>query len=356
MLDVLGQLDHVPIAPSASPTSARPSSRGADAPASPCTGRSCGRTGARPTAATSSPRDGVLPMVRERTGLVLDPYFSGTKFEWLLATGACPIDADLALGTIDSWLLWNLTGGEVHATDPSQREPHDAVRHPQPLLWMRDLCSLLHVPIGALPAVLPIAAVASVSPATAAVCHRASRSRASPATSRAALFGQACFTAGMAKNTYGTGSFILLNVGSRPALRRRRACSPRWRGPWRTAPSRTRWKGPIFVTGAAVQWLRDGLADHLGSSRDRPARRDSCRHTAGVYIVPAFAGLGSPWWDPYARGTIVGITRGTDGPTSPAPWWRRWRTRPATPSTQCRPRPARRSPTCASTAAPRRWT
>ncbi len=250
---------------------------------------------------------GHLPLVRERTGLVLDPYFSGTKFEWLLRERGVPADDDLALGTIDSWLIWNLTGGEVHATDVTNAS-RTMLCDIRTRTWDPDLCELLGVPIGALPTIVPSSGrIGTTSPACGAPGGLPVSGVAGD--QQAALFGQACVEPGMAKNTYGTGSFILLNVGE--------TCPPPTEGmlttiAWTLADGTTHYalEGAIFVTGAAIQWLRDGL--HLiDDAAETGPLAASVDDTGGVYVVPAFAGLGSPWWDPYARGTIVGITRGT---------------------------------------------
>jgi glycerol kinase len=250
---------------------------------------------------------GHLPLVRERTGLVLDPYFSGTKFEWLLRERNIPIDDDLALGTIDAWLVWNLTGGEVHATDPtnaSRTMLYDIVDR----CWSVALCELLHVPIEALPAVQPSSGRFGVTSDRCGVAPGIPVSGVA-GDQQAALFGQACFEPGMAKNTYGTGSFVLLNVGPQ--------CPPPTEGmlatvAWELADGTVAYalEGAVFVTGAAIQWLRDGL-NVIDEAAEIGPLAASVGDTGGVYVVPAFTGLGSPWWDPYARGTIVGITRGT---------------------------------------------
>ena len=251
--------------------------------------------------------EGRLDLVRSRTGLVLDPYFSGTKFEWMLRERNIPVDADLALGTIDSWLIWNLTGGAVHATDvtnASRTMLFDIVER----RWSPELCELLHVPIEALPEVRPSSGrVGITSDACGAVAGIPVSGIAGD--QHAALFGQACFQPGMAKNTYGTGSFVLLNVGA--------TCPPPTEGmlttiAWELADGTVAYalEGAIFVTGAAIQWLRDGIGIIEGAAETGPLAA-SVSDTGGVYVVPAFTGLGSPWWDPYARGTIVGITRGT---------------------------------------------
>ncbi len=250
---------------------------------------------------------GHLDLVRSRTGLVLDPYFSGTKFEWLLREREIPVDENLALGTIDSWLIWNLTGGEVHATDvtnASRTMLYDIVARE----WSAPLCELLHVPSGALPEVRPSSGRFGTTSDRCGVPAGIPVSGVA-GDQQAALFGQACFEPGMAKNTYGTGSFVLMNVGD--------TCPPPTEGmlttiAWELADGTIAYalEGAIFVTGAAIQWLRDGLRIVDDAAETGPLAA-SVPDTGGVYVVPAFAGLGSPWWDPYARGTIVGITRGT---------------------------------------------
>jgi glycerol kinase len=251
--------------------------------------------------------DGALAMVRQRTGLVLDPYFSGTKFEWLLTHRDIPVSPDLALGTIDSWILWNLTGGEVHATDPSNAS-RTMLFDITELQWSAELCELLHVPIECLPEVKPSSGRFGVT---------SGRCGAPPGVpvsgiagdQQAALFGHACFRPGMAKNTYGTGSFVLMNVGD--------SCPPPAEGmlttvAWTLADGTTTYalEGAIFVTGAAIQWLRDGLSI-IDTAAEIGPLAASVADSGGAYLVPAFAGLGSPWWDPYARGALIGITRGT---------------------------------------------
>jgi glycerol kinase len=251
--------------------------------------------------------DGALPLVRQRTGLVLDPYFSGTKFEWMLTHGGVEANDDLALGTIDSWLLFNLTGGRVHATDPSNAS-RTMLFDIGKLAWDPDLCTLLNVPMHALAEVLPSSGRFGLTSEDSGVPAGIPISGIA-GDQQSALFGQACFTPGMAKNTYGTGSFVLLNVGP--------TCPEPSEGmlttvAWTLADGTTTYalEGAIFVTGAAVQWLRDGL-QIISSSEEVGPLAASVPDSGGVYIVPAFTGLGSPWWDPYARGSILGITRGT---------------------------------------------
>jgi glycerol kinase len=247
--------------------------------------------------------------IRRATGLVLDPYFSATKLHWLLANGHVTPDADLAFGTVDSWLLWKLTGGPaggVHATDPSNASRtllYDIGRR----AWSDELLSLFGVPEACLPEVRPSSGrFGTTTPAAAAGLTVPVSGIAGD--QQAALFGQACFTAGMTKNTYGTGSFVLQNVGSTlPPPTEGLLTTVAW-----TIGAEVTYalEGAIFVTGAAVQWMRDGLG-LIGDAAETGPLAASVPDSGGVYLVPAFAGLGSPYWDPYARGTIVGITRGT---------------------------------------------
>jgi glycerol kinase len=262
------------------------------------------RTAARCDALAAA---GHLPLVRERTGLVLDPYFSASKFEWLLTEGGVPVTDDLALGTVDSWVLWNLTGGEVHATDPSNAA-RTMLFDIGALAWDDDLCALFGVPQTALPRVLPSSGRFGVTSARCGVAAGLPVSGIA-GDQQAALFGQACFTPGMAKNTFGTGSFVLMNVGAEvPAPADGMLTTVAWTLADGTVTYAL--EGAIFVTGAAVQWLRDGVGIIAEAAQVGPLAA-SVNDTGGVFVVPAFTGLGSPWWDPYARGTVVGITRGT---------------------------------------------
>ncbi len=251
---------------------------------------------------------GHLESVRRRTGLVLDPYFSGTKFGWLLTAGGVEADQNLALGTIDSWLIWNLTGGAVHATEPSNAS-RTMLFDLETLSWSPELADLLGVPASALPEVRPSSGRFGLTADTTVLGAGVPISGAA-GDQQAALFGQACFQPGMTKNTYGTGSFVLMNVGPR--------CPPPVEGllttvAWTLAdhgPATYAYEGAVFVTGAAIQWLRDGLGIIADASEIEPLAA-SVADTGDVFLVPAFAGLGSPGWDPSARGTIVGLTRGT---------------------------------------------
>ena len=250
---------------------------------------------------------GHLPLVRERTGLVLDPYFSGTKMAWLLTEGGVEHTPDLALGTVDSWVLWQLTGGDVFATDPSNAS-RTLLYDIDALSWSDELCDLFGVPRGALPEVRPTSGRFGVTASGLPVAEGIPVSGIA-GDQQSALFGQACFVPGMTKNTYGTGSFVLMNVGQ--------GCPAPVEGllttvAWTLAGGRTdyAYEGAIFSTGAAIQWMRDGLGV-IGEAAETGPLAASVESTEGVYVVPAFTGLGSPWWDPYARGTVVGITRGT---------------------------------------------
>ena len=258
---------------------------------------------------------GHLPTVRRLTGLVLDPYFSATKLAWLLTEGGVEAGPDLAFGTVDSWLIWKLTGGAAHVTDASNASRtllYDIGR----LEWSDALTSLFEVPPSCLPEVLPSSGRFGTTAAGAVDGIPAGSPVSGIAgDQQAALFGQACFEEGMTKNTYGTGSFVLMNVGPTcpdpvEGLLTTVAWvldSPSGAGP---AVRAYALEGAIFVTGAAIQWLRDGLGIISDAAEIGPLAA-SLDDNEGVYLVPAFTGLGSPWWDPYARGTVVGLSRGT---------------------------------------------
>jgi glycerol kinase len=253
---------------------------------------------------------GVEPLVRSTTGLVLDPYFTATKAEWLLTTGGVEITAHLAIGTVDAWVLWNLTGGPdggVFATEPSNAS-RTMLYDIRAQAWSDELLDRFGVPATALPEVRPSSGRFGLTTAEAGVPAGIPVSGIA-GDQQAALFGQACLEPGMTKNTYGTGSFVLMHVGD--------TCPDPVEGllttvGWTLADGTTAYalEGAIFVTGAAVQWLRDGLGI-IGSADEIAALAASVPDTEGCFLVPAFTGLGSPWWDPYARGTLLGITRGT---------------------------------------------
>jgi glycerol kinase len=248
-----------------------------------------------------------LPLVREQTGLVLDPYFSGTKIEWMMQNGQIPRNVDVAFGTIDSWIVWNLTGGASFVTDPSNasRTMLFDIRNMQ---WSSELCQLFDVEISSLPTVVPSSGRCGVTIARDGIPGGIPISGIA-GDQQAALFGQSCFTKGSTKNTYGTGSFVLMNVGSElPKPLHGMLTTVAWDlGDGRPTYAL---EGAIFVTGAAVQWLRDGLGI-IGHAAELEPLAVSVNDAGGVVLVPAFTGLGSPWWDPDARGAIFGITRGT---------------------------------------------
>jgi len=236
---------------------------------------------------------------RERTGLVLDAYFSGTKYEWLLKKGE--VGGDALLGTIDAWLVYKLTGN--HATDYSNAS-RTLLFNIRELAWDEELCDLLNVPVGSLPEALPNAHVYGETSEFGGSVPVAGIA----GDQQAALYGQACQEPGLGKNTYGTGNFLLQNAGSgSPLLEQGLITTIAWGIGDRVDYAL---ESSIFVTGSAVQWLRDGLGiiEQAAETEDLARSLDS---NDGVYFVPALTGLGSPHWDPYARGTIVGLTRGS---------------------------------------------
>jgi glycerol kinase len=243
--------------------------------------------------------EGHEPLVRERTGLVIDPYFSGTKIEWLLENVEAAREA--VFGTIDSWLVFKLTGRHVTDYSNASRTMLFDIRR---LAWDPELCALLGVDPSRLPEPVPSSAVY----ATTAEFGGEVPVAGIAGDQQAALFGQACHAPGEAKNTYGTGSFVLLNAGAEaPPPGEGLLTTVAW-GLGEEADYAL--EAAIFVTGAAVQWLRDGLGI-LSEASESEALADSLEGNDGVYFVPALTGLGSPHWDPYARGTIVGLTRGS---------------------------------------------
>jgi glycerol kinase len=253
-------------------------------------------------------RDGFEPEVTRRTGLLLDPYFSGTKLAWLLenvpGARARAEAGELAFGTVDSWLVWKLTGGATHVTDVSNAS-RTLLLDIATGRWDDFMLDLLRIPRAVLPQVVP-----SSMGRTAPVGTLEGRDvpiAGIAGDQQAALFGQACFEPGMAKNTYGTGCFLLLNTGSEPLASANRLLTTI---AWQTDVRRYALEGAVFVGGAVVQWLRDGLG-FIEQSGEVEALAASVEDSGGVYLVPAFTGLGSPHWDAYARGTIVGLSRGT---------------------------------------------
>lgn len=250
--------------------------------------------------------------VQQKTGLVIDAYFSGTKLEWLLdnvpGARARAEAGELAFGTIDSWLIWKLTGGRVHATDASNAS-RTMLFNLRTGDWDPDLLTLLRVPRAVLPQVVASSGVLAATEATLLGAELPIAGIAGD--QQAATFGQACWTPGMAKNTYGTGCFMLMNTGAqRVPSRNRLLTTVGWRGP--AGPTNLAFclEGSVFMAGATVQWLRDGL-QIIQSAPEVESLAEQVDDTADVYLVPAFAGLGTPDWDGHARGTLVGMTRGT---------------------------------------------
>jgi glycerol kinase len=256
--------------------------------------------------------DGVEGLVRRKTGLVLDAYFSGTKIRWLLDEVPGARDraerGDLAFGTVDAWLIWKLTGGRVHATDATNasRTLGLDLRTGD---WDGEMLKILGVPRSMLPVVAPSAGVLGETVDLGWV-PRGIPIAGVAGDQQAALFGQACLAPGDAKNTYGTGCFMLLNTGPAPVVSTHGLLTTiAWRIDGQTSYAL---EGSVFVAGAAIQWLRDGLGI-VRNAAESQALAESVPDTGGVYFVPAFVGLGAPHWDMYARGTIVGLTRGTTG-------------------------------------------
>ena len=248
-----------------------------------------------------------LPLVRATTGLVLDPYFSASKIEWMITHGNLPVDDRLAFGTIDSWIIWNLTNGSAFVTDATNAS-RTMLFDIQNMCWSRELCELFKVPMNALPTVVPSSGRCALTAEHAGIPKGIPISGIA-GDQQAALFGQACFDVGTSKNTYGTGSFVLMNVGNTcPQPADGMLTTVAW--DLGTGSPTYALEGAIFVTGSAIQWLRDGLQIIQHAHEVGPLAQ-SVNDSGGVVVVPAFTGLGSPWWDPNARGTIIGITRGT---------------------------------------------
>ncbi|MGA7571962.1 MAG: glycerol kinase GlpK [Candidatus Aquilonibacter sp.] len=253
---------------------------------------------------------GYAETVTQKTGLLLDPYFSATKIAWILdnveGVRARAERGEIAFGTVDSWLIYNLTGGAVHATDYTNAS-RTLLFNLRTLEWDDELLRIFDVPRAILPEARPcVADFGAVDPS---VFGGAVPIAGVAGDQQAALAGQAGFAKGLAKNTYGTGSFVMLNTGDEIVHSKNGLVSTVGFSAQRGVATYAL-EGSIFVTGSAVQWLRDGLGLIATSAEIEPlAARVS--DTAGVYFVPAFTGLGAPYWDPYARGTIVGLTRGS---------------------------------------------
>ena len=248
-------------------------------------------------------------LVQQKSGLLIDSYFCAPKLHWLLENVPGAREraerGELAFGTIDSWLLWKLSGGRVHATDVTNAS-RTMLLNIATCEWDDELLKLFNIPRSILPEVRPSSHIFGETEAK--IFGAPIKLGGAAGDQQSALFGQNCTGHGMAKNTYGTGCFMLMNIGNKPRKSTHKllttlACSTEGRQEYAL-------EGSVFIAGAAVQWLRDGLGI-IDSSTDVESLAASVPHSDGVYMVPAFAGLGAPDWDPYARGTIVGITRGT---------------------------------------------
>ncbi len=260
-------------------------------------------------------QQGHQALIQDKTGLVLDSYFSGTKLAWLLenipgarARAEC---GELAFGTIDSWLVWNLTRGKTHVTDPSNAS-RTLLFNLHTLAWDDELLALFNIPRSLLPKVVPSSGV--VAHTEPSLLGRAIPIASMIGDQQAATFGQACFEPGMAKNTYGTGCFMLLNTGHEPVASHNKLLTTiGWQRPEDATQSLATTyclEASVFMGGATIQWLRDGL-NIISSAPEVEALAASVHDVADTYLVPAFTGLGAPIWDGNARGTLVGMTRGT---------------------------------------------
>ncbi|MEL7566254.1 MAG: glycerol kinase GlpK [Dehalobacterium sp.] len=253
--------------------------------------------------------EGWTKTIREKTGLVLDAYFSATKIKWILdhVPGAREKadSGDILFGTVDTWLIWQLTGGKVHATDFSNAS-RTMLFNIHELTWDREILTKLDIPEAMLPQVLPSSAIYGMTDEK--LFGREIPIAGNAGDQQAALFGQTCFEKGMVKNTYGTGCFMLMNTGEKAFTSDHGLLTTiAWGMDGKVEYAL---EGSIFMAGAAVQWLRDQLGI-IQNAAETEAMAQSVKDTGGVYLVPAFAGLGAPYWDMYARGTIVGMTRGT---------------------------------------------
>ena len=253
--------------------------------------------------------EGLETLFTAKTGLLLDPYFSGTKLSWLLdhIPGARQraLAGELACGTIDSWLAWNLSAGSLHITDVSNAS-RTLLFNIHTLDWDDDLLRILDIPRALLPEVVDSSAIYGHTAGQLLAARIPIAGMAGD--QQAALFGQGCFVPGMVKNTYGTGCFMLMQTGTQPVVSQNQLLTT---VAWRIAGiTEYALEGSVFIAGAAVQWLRDGLGI-IRTAGEVEALAASVPDNGGVVLVPAFAGLGAPHWDPYARGTIIGLSRGT---------------------------------------------
>ena len=254
--------------------------------------------------------DGLGPLVAERTGLLIDAYFSGTKLKWLLdnVEGARERAerGELLFGTVETWLIWKLTQGQVHVTDYSNAS-RTLMFNINTLEWDEDILKELNIPKCMLPEPKPSSCV--YGEANPVFFGGPIPIAGAAGDQQAALFGQTCFTAGEAKNTYGTGCFLLMNTGEKPVFSKNGLVTTIAWG--LDGKVNYALEGSIFVAGASIQWLRDEMR-FIDSSPDSEYMARKVKDTNGCYVVPAFTGLGAPYWDQYARGTIVGITRGVN--------------------------------------------
>ena len=253
--------------------------------------------------------NGYEPIIRKKTGLMLDPYFSASKVAWILDNVPSAREratrGELCFGTIDSWLIWNLTGGKVHATDCSNAS-RTMLFNISTLTWDDELLSLFNIPHALLPEVLPSSTIFGYTDAKIIGAELPIGGVAGD--QQAALFGQCCFNEGEIKNTYGTGAFMLMNTRHTPCFTNEGLLTTI---AWKIGDEITyAIEGSVFSCGSAIQWLRDGLKI-LESAQDSEYYASKVSDSGGVLVVPAFSGLGAPWWDPYARGTIIGLTRAT---------------------------------------------
>ncbi|MBQ6686025.1 MAG: glycerol kinase GlpK, partial [Firmicutes bacterium] len=251
---------------------------------------------------------GYTDLIREKTGLLIDAYFSGTKIRWILdnvpEARKLADEGKLMFGTIDTWLIWNLTGGQVHVTDYSNAA-RTMLFNINTLKWDDEILKILNIPRSILPT--PVPSSGTFGTTASYVFGGEIHIGGAAGDQQSALFGQACFEPGQAKNTYGTGGFLLMNTGETPVVSNNGLLTTiAWGVDGKVEYAL---EGSIFVAGAAIQWLRDELKI-IDNSPASEAAALEVEDSAGVYVVPAFVGIGAPYWNPYARGTIVGLTRG----------------------------------------------
>ena len=253
---------------------------------------------------------GLVQTIQEKTGLVIDPYFSGTKIRWILQNVPGAMEqaqaGDLLFGTVESWLIWKLTGGKVHVTDYSNAS-RTMLFNINTLTWDQEILDLMDIPASMLPTPMPSSCLYGRTDAQ--YFGGPIPIAGAAGDQQAALFGQACFAPGDAKVTYGTGAFLLMNTGSAPIFSKNGLVTTIAWGLNGTVTYAL--EGSIFVAGAAIQWLRDQLR-FIESAGDSEYMAQKVRDTNGCYVVPAFTGLGAPYWDAYARGAIVGLSRGVN--------------------------------------------